>query len=75
MKYYFKKGIMSEAEHIYIKSLTDKIKENPNVIENYRELTNICVSNRDYDSALSVYNKMLEFFPDDAQALINSGSI
>ena len=66
---------MSEAEHIYIKSLIDKIKENPNVIDNYRELTNIYVSNRDYDSALSIYNKMLEVFPDDVQALINSGSI
>ena len=55
--------------------LIDKIKQNPDNIDNYRDLTNIYVANNEFDSALSIYNKMLELFPDDVHALINSGSI
>ena len=67
------KGIMSEAElkKAHVNNLLEKIKQNPEDITNYREITNIYVSEGDYDSALSVYNKMLDVFPDDVQALIN----
>ena len=68
---------MSDAKYDkkIVDGLVNKIKDDPENIENYRELTNIYIVNNEFDSALSIYNKMLEIFPNDVQALINSGSI
>ena len=66
-----KYSVMSDIKYDKntIDNLMKKIKENPDVIENYRELSNIYVVNNEFDSALSIYNKMLESFPDDVQAI------
>ena len=62
-------------KEILIEDLKKKITQSPDTDENYRALANIYVADEDYDSALKVYERLLERFPEDMQALINTGSI
>ena len=58
-----------------IAELKSKINQEPNNIENYRNLANYYIGSSDYDNALLVYEDILKIQPDDYQSLINMGSI
>ena len=59
----------------YTEKLLNEIAKNPLEEKNYLELSNIYISQNDYNNAMDVYKKLLSFSPLCVEALINAGSL
>ena len=62
-------------KEFHIEELVKKIIEEPDNLSNYTKLSNVYLMHKDYDNALDILKKILNIFPDNYDALINTGGI
>ena len=58
-----------------ISALTLKMAREPQNIENYHELSELYLAQKDYDKVMSVLDSLLAIKPDDVQALVGMGTM
>ena len=58
-----------------INDLVVKMAKEPNNIDNYHELSELYLQQKDYDKVMSVLDSLLAIKPDDVQALVGMGTM